>query len=135
LIGCGLVNSILYQILCIHAIKTWFSWCIKISFSSPVRLNPSSLIDLFFDYFRVFEGTWFGMLNFLPLSISSYSIYFLLVVVTQSNHVVMDVSHDDVKSSWFRMQLKATCNIEKSNFNDWFTGHLNFQIEHQYVYL
>jgi fatty acid desaturase len=60
---------------------------------------------------RVFEGTWF-------------------VVVTQSNHVVMDVSHDDVKSSWFRMQLKATCNIEKSNFNDWFTGHLNFQIEH-----
>jgi hypothetical protein len=46
----------------------------------------------------------------------------------------MDVSHDDVKSSWFRMQLKATCNIEKSHFNDWFTGHLNFQIEHQYVF-
>ena len=45
----------------------------------------------------------------------------------------MDVSHDDEKSSWFRMQLKATCNIEKSHFNDWFTGHLNFQIEHQYV--
>jgi hypothetical protein len=46
----------------------------------------------------------------------------------------MDVSHDDEKSSWFRMQLKATCNIEKSHFNDWFTGHLNFQIEHQYVF-
>lgn len=54
-----------------------------------------------------------------------------LVIVTQSNHVVMDVSHDDVDASWFRMQLKATCNIEKSPFNDWFTGHLNFQIEHQ----
>jgi fatty acid desaturase len=47
----------------------------------------------------------------------------------------MDVSHDDKNSSWLRMQLKATCNLEKSHFNDWFTGHLNFQIEHQYVYL
>jgi fatty acid desaturase len=45
----------------------------------------------------------------------------------------MDVSHDDEKSCWVRMQLKATCNIEESYFNDWFTGHLNFQIEHQYV--
>jgi fatty acid desaturase len=26
--------------------------------------------------------------------------------------------------------LYATCNVEKSLFNDWFTGHLNFQIEH-----
>lgn len=60
---------------------------------------------------RVFEGLWF-------------------VIVTQSNHVVMEVSPDDPSSSWFRMQLKATCNIEKSWFNDWFTGHLNFQIEH-----
>lgn len=58
-------------------------------------------------------------------------VFIHLVVVTQSNHVVMDVSHDNEKSSWLRMQLKATCNIEKSPFNDWFTGHLNFQIEHQ----
>jgi fatty acid desaturase len=43
----------------------------------------------------------------------------------------MDVSHDNSKLSWVRMQLKATCNINKSPFNDWFTGHLNFQIEHQ----
>ena len=43
----------------------------------------------------------------------------------------MDVSHDDPKLPWFRMQLKATCNVDKSAFNDWFTGHLNFQIEHQ----
>ncbi|OBS59439.1 hypothetical protein A6R68_09436, partial [Neotoma lepida] len=26
--------------------------------------------------------------------------------------------------------ILATCNIEQSFFNDWFTGHLNFQIEH-----
>lgn len=60
-----------------------------------------------------------------------FFLLFDLVIVTQSNHVVMDVSHDNEKSSWVRMQLKATCNIEKSPFNDWFTGHLNFQIEHQ----
>ena len=27
-------------------------------------------------------------------------------------------------------QLAATCNVEQSFFNDWFIGHLNFQIEH-----
>uniref|UniRef100_A0A8C6V7A6 Fatty acid desaturase domain-containing protein n=1 Tax=Naja naja TaxID=35670 RepID=A0A8C6V7A6_NAJNA len=27
-------------------------------------------------------------------------------------------------------QLSATCNVGESLFNDWFTGHLNFQIEH-----
>ncbi|KAG8131113.1 putative Fatty acid desaturase 1 protein, partial [Naja naja] len=26
--------------------------------------------------------------------------------------------------------LSATCNVDHSWFNDWFTGHLNFQIEH-----
>lgn len=29
------------------------------------------------------------------------------------------------------LQLAATCNVEPSAFNDWFSGHLNFQIEHQ----
>ncbi|XP_014314023.1 fatty acid desaturase 2-like protein FADS2P1 isoform X4 [Myotis lucifugus] len=27
-------------------------------------------------------------------------------------------------------KVLATCNVEQSFFNDWFTGHLNFQIEH-----
>ncbi|CAF0985797.1 unnamed protein product [Rotaria sordida] len=76
----------------------------------PLKLGLIGALKFYF-LIRVFEGTWF-------------------VIVTQSNHVVMDVSHDDEKLSWFRMQLKATCNIEKSYFNDWFTGHLNFQIEH-----
>jgi fatty acid desaturase 2 (delta-6 desaturase) len=76
----------------------------------PLKLGFIGAYKLLF-LIRVFEGTWF-------------------VVVTQSNHVVMDVSHDNAESSWLRMQLKATCNIEKSYFNDWFTGHLNFQIEH-----
>ena len=27
-------------------------------------------------------------------------------------------------------QVNATCNVEGGPFNDWFTGHLNYQIEH-----
>ena len=52
------------------------------------------------------------------------------VWVTQSNHIAMTVDRDR-QLTWLEMQLAATCNVEKSAFNDWFTGHLNFQIEHQ----
>ncbi|KAH3861557.1 acyl-CoA 6-desaturase-like isoform X2 [Dreissena polymorpha] len=49
--------------------------------------------------------------------------------VSQSNHIPMTVRSDQ-SLPWLVMQLNATCDIEKSPFNDWFTGHLNFQIEH-----
>lgn len=89
----------------------WLSlYYIKFFSLMPLKLGLLGAIKLHF-LIRLFEGTWF-------------------VIVTQSNHVVMDVSFDDSNMSWFRMQLKATCNIAKSPFNDWFTGHLNFQIEH-----
>ena len=52
------------------------------------------------------------------------------VWVSQSNHLPMTIEHDR-QVTWLEMQLSATCNVEKSLFNDWFTGHLNFQIEHQ----
>lgn len=32
-------------------------------------------------------------------------------------------------AGWVRLQLESTLNVEPSKFNDWFTGHLNFQIE------
>lgn len=50
--------------------------------------------------------------------------------VSQSNHIPMDIDRDTAEP-WIRLQMKATCDIEQSFFNDWFTGHLNFQIEHQ----
>ncbi|KAG8012701.1 Fatty acid desaturase 2, partial [Nibea albiflora] len=52
------------------------------------------------------------------------------VWVTQMNHLPMDIDHEKHRD-WVTMQLQSTCNIETSLFNDWFTGHLNFQIEHQ----
>ncbi|KER20333.1 hypothetical protein T265_11098 [Opisthorchis viverrini] len=53
--------------------------------------------------------------------------------VSQSNHIPMEISYDRAEA-WLPMQNRATCNVEHSVFNDWFTGHLNFQIEHQCVY-
>eukprot|EP00658_Telonema_sp_P-2_P051870 TRINITY_DN3998_c0_g1_i1.p1 TRINITY_DN3998_c0_g1~~TRINITY_DN3998_c0_g1_i1.p1 ORF type:complete len:438 (-),score=94.72 TRINITY_DN3998_c0_g1_i1:325-1638(-) len=48
--------------------------------------------------------------------------------VTQMNHISMKVTYTE--QSWVQSQLQSTCNVEQSAFNDWFTGHLNFQIEH-----
>jgi fatty acid desaturase 2 (delta-6 desaturase) len=49
--------------------------------------------------------------------------------VAQSNHIPMEIDHDRALP-WVELQLQATCNVEQGLFNDWFTGHLNFQIEH-----
>lgn len=55
------------------------------------------------------------------------------VWATQMSHLPMTVDYDH-HDDWVTMQLKASCDVEQSLFNDWFSGHLNFQIEHQYVY-
>jgi fatty acid desaturase 2 (delta-6 desaturase) len=52
------------------------------------------------------------------------------VWTTQMSHLPMAVEYEKQQEDWVHMQLKATCNIEQSWFNDWFSGHLNFQIEH-----
>ncbi|NWX75474.1 FADS1 desaturase, partial [Uria aalge] len=59
---------------------------------------------------RYLESTWF-------------------IWVSQMNHIPMDIDYDRNKD-WVSTQLHATCNVNQSLFNDWFTGHLNFQIEH-----
>jgi hypothetical protein len=43
------------------------------------------------------------------------------------SHLPMEVDRD-AKKDWFRLQLESTLNVEPSAFNDWFTGHLNFQV-------
>ncbi|XP_021107403.1 fatty acid desaturase 2 isoform X6 [Heterocephalus glaber] len=65
---------------------------------------------LFLNFIRFLESHWF-------------------VWVTQMNHIVMEIDLDHHRD-WFSSQLAATCNVEQSFFNDWFSGHLNFQIEH-----
>ncbi|NWZ70337.1 FADS2 desaturase, partial [Acrocephalus arundinaceus] len=51
------------------------------------------------------------------------------VWVTQMNHIPMEIDSEKHRD-WLSSQMAATCNIEQSFFKDWFTGHLNFQIEH-----
>uniref|UniRef100_A0A672NQR8 Fatty acid desaturase 2-like n=1 Tax=Sinocyclocheilus grahami TaxID=75366 RepID=A0A672NQR8_SINGR len=65
---------------------------------------------LLFNIVRFMESHWF-------------------VWVTQMSHIPMDIDYEK-HQDWLSMQLVATCNIEQSYFNDWFSGHLNFQIEH-----
>ena len=52
------------------------------------------------------------------------------VWVTQMSHLPMHVDTDK-RDNWVSMQLKGTTDVEQSFFIDWFSGHLNFQIEHQ----
>ncbi|KAH0621060.1 hypothetical protein JD844_022074 [Phrynosoma platyrhinos] len=49
--------------------------------------------------------------------------------VSQMNHIPMNIDYDQ-NLDWVSAQLAATCNVDQSWFNDWYTGHLNFQIEH-----
>ncbi|XP_066486168.1 acyl-CoA (8-3)-desaturase-like [Tiliqua scincoides] len=49
--------------------------------------------------------------------------------VSQMSHIPMNIDYDQ-NLDWVSTQLAATCNVDQSLFNDWYTGHLNFQIEH-----
>ncbi|XP_006160859.1 fatty acid desaturase 2-like protein FADS2P1 [Tupaia chinensis] len=80
-------------------------------------------------YFITF-GPFYGIFGTLLLM---YFVKFLespwIVYVTQMSHIPMKMSKEENRD-WLSTQVLATCNIEQSFFNDWFTGHLNFQIEH-----
>ncbi|XP_004683525.2 PREDICTED: fatty acid desaturase 2-like protein FADS2P1 [Condylura cristata] len=52
-----------------------------------------------------------------------------IAYVTQMSHIPMKMSNEENRD-WLSTQVLGTCNVEQSFFNDWFTGHLNFQIEH-----
>ncbi|XP_067902273.1 acyl-CoA (8-3)-desaturase-like isoform X2 [Heterodontus francisci] len=117
-------------------------------------LGPPALLPLYFQwyvfYFAVRRKQWVDLawmvsfyirisLTYIPLlGIQGFLLMFFLVRfvesnwfvwVTQMNHIPMMIDHDQ-KEDWLTMQLHATCNVHQSFFNDWFTGHLNFQIEH-----
>jgi len=48
------------------------------------------------------------------------------------SHLPMPIDYD-THDDWVTTQLRASRNVEHSLFNDWWSGHLNFQIEHQSV--
>ncbi|XP_076087554.1 fatty acid desaturase 2-like [Mytilus galloprovincialis] len=95
--------------------KLWLDLAVMLFFNLKFLLIFVPLLGwgwtlFYYEAFRVVDSMWFTW-------------------VTQSNHIPMNIEHDD-KKPWLKLHLFATCDVEKSFFNDWFTGHLNFQIEH-----
>ncbi|XP_047631509.1 acyl-CoA (8-3)-desaturase isoform X2 [Phacochoerus africanus] len=117
-------------------------------------IGPPALLPAYFQwyifYFVIKRKKWVDLawmtsfyvrifLTYVPLLGLKGSLGLLFLVrflesnwfvwVTQMNHIPMHIDHDR-NVDWFSMQVRATCNVHKSAFNDWFSGHLNFQIEH-----
>lgn len=118
-------------------------------------LGPALLLPTYFHYENVmyvlktrqYQDLFFiaacftcWHLMFAPLTggfWGSLALYFLMRTleshwftwVTQMNHIPMDVDRDQ-RRDWLSLQVNGTCNVKPSAFNDWFTGHLNYQIEH-----
>ncbi|KAK9410192.1 fatty acid desaturase 1-like [Crotalus adamanteus] len=85
-----------------------------------------------FYYFRVclMYVPLMGFRSFMVyLWLARYLEYAWFIWVSQMNHIPMNIDYDQ-NLDWFSAQLTATCNVDQSLFNDWYTGHLNFQIEH-----
>ncbi|XP_069479993.1 fatty acid desaturase 2-like [Ambystoma mexicanum] len=86
-----------------------------------------------FSYYIRYFGTYipfFGVLGSIALlTLVRFVESHWFVWVTQMNHIPMEIDNEKYRD-WLSGQLAATCNIEPSFFNDWFSGHLNFQIEH-----
>ncbi|CAC5371548.1 FADS2 [Mytilus coruscus] len=79
-----------------------------------------------FGFYMFFWGAWgvFGFYMFVRFLESHWFVW-----VTQMSHISMKIDVDR-DNDWFTSQLVSTCNVHQGLFNDWFTGHLNFQIEH-----
>ncbi|XP_062053408.1 fatty acid desaturase 2-like protein FADS2B [Lepus europaeus] len=86
----------------------------------------SSFYIRYFITFSTFYGI-FG--SFLLIYLVKFLESPWIAYVTQMSHIPMKMSKEENRD-WLSTQVLATCNIEQSFFNDWFTGHLNFQIEH-----
>jgi len=82
----------------------------------------------FFTVYSYFLGFWGAFaLYFSMRFIESHWFSW----VTSMSHLPREIKYeDDLKYNWFVLQLRATQNISSGSFHDWFTGHLNYQIEH-----
>jgi len=80
---------------------------------------------------------WFAALTPVLGGWGAFKLYMLVrfleshwfTYVTQMSHIPMRIEPDQHRG-WFEQQLISSANVDQSAFNDWFTGHLNFQVEH-----
>uniref|UniRef100_A0A8C5Y144 Fatty acid desaturase 3 n=1 Tax=Microcebus murinus TaxID=30608 RepID=A0A8C5Y144_MICMU len=105
------VENLAYMLVCMQwADLLWAASFYARFFLSYVPFYGVSGALLLFVAVRVLESHWF-------------------VWITQMNHIPKEIGHEKHRD-WASSQLAATCNVEPSFFIDWFSGHLNFQIEH-----
>uniref|UniRef100_A0A667I0F2 Cytochrome b5 heme-binding domain-containing protein n=1 Tax=Lynx canadensis TaxID=61383 RepID=A0A667I0F2_LYNCA len=93
-------------------------------------LQEFAWVSSFYIHYFIMFGPFYGIFGTILLI---FLVKFLespwVAYVTQMSHVPMRISKEENRD-WLSAQVLATCNVEQSFFNDWFTGHLNFQIEH-----
>ncbi|CAO2596650.1 Fatty acid desaturase 2-like protein FADS2B, partial [Lemmus lemmus] len=89
-----------------------------------------ALVSSFYIRYFITFGPFYGIFGTVLLI---YLVKFIespwIALTTQMSHIPMKMSQEE-NHDWLSTQILATCNTEQSFFNDWFTGHLNFQIEH-----
>ncbi|XP_028286609.1 acyl-CoA 6-desaturase [Parambassis ranga] len=118
LVGPPLLIPVYFHIQIIHTMISRRDWVDLAWFTTYYIRYLISFVPLYglfgslalISFVRILESHWF-------------------VWVTQMSHLPMNIDHEK-HQDWLNMQLQSTCNIEQSFFNDWFSGHLNFQIEH-----
>ncbi|NXI93777.1 FADS2 desaturase, partial [Psophia crepitans] len=112
-----------------HQHEYFFLTGILLSFLIPcshMLPNPNTFMHFFPTLIKTFHSpSGHPLSSLLGRFLESH----WFVWVTQMNHIPMDIDCEKHRD-WLSSQVAATCNIEQSFFNDWFTGHLNFQIEH-----
>jgi len=84
-------------------------------------------LKMYLLWIPLFGGSFFALVKFYFFVRFLESHWFMYV--TQMSHLPMPIQHD-LKQDWVTHQVTSTCNVEPSFFNDWFTGHLDYQIEH-----
>nr|KAF6275407.1 fatty acid desaturase 3 [Myotis myotis] len=105
------VENLAYMLVCLQwQDLLWAASFYCRFFWSYIPFYSVSGALLLFVAVRVLESHWF-------------------VWITQMNHIPKEIGHEKHRD-WASSQLAATCNVESSPFIDWFSGHLNFQIEH-----
>nr|AXF92413.1 delta-6 desaturase [Barbonymus gonionotus] len=103
----------IFHNMIMHGLWVDLAWCISYYvryFLCYTQFYGVFWAVLLFNFVRFMESHWF-------------------VWVTQMSHIPMESDYEK-HQDWLSMQLVSTCNVEQSPFNDWFSGHLNFQIEH-----
>jgi fatty acid desaturase/predicted heme/steroid binding protein len=97
----------------LHAEKLWIvGYFLRFALTFGTAYGVLGCIALYFSM-RLIESNWFTW-------------------VTSMSHLPMQIDNDDASCNddWISHTVKTTQNLSGGTFNDWFTGHLNYQVEH-----